>query len=137
MIQLTLDCVTFGDLALTGASGGAFEVLRLSGAGAAKPVARIEVEPAHIRKLTVTRLHEGERLIDPRATAGVDKVVLETWRDDAPSHYELWAARTADGLEIVLSGDCRHRLVRWSTQFSIRGEEVVVHGPFLANDLST
>ncbi len=137
MIQLTLDCVKFGDLAITGASGGGFEVLRLSGGGGANAVARVEVERAHFPKLTVTPLPGRERFIDSRATASAEKVLLATWRDDAPGHYELWAARIADGFDIVLSGDCRHRLVRWSARFAVRGGEVVVHGPFLANDLST
>jgi len=69
------------------------------------------------------------------ATAAVrGKVVLAHWRDEAPTHFKLSAAGAEDRIEIVLSGDCRHRLFWWRAEFKLVNNEVVVDGPFRTDD---
>jgi hypothetical protein len=137
MIQLTVDCLKFGALALTGAPHGAFDLMHLGTGNAARSIARIEVEHAHLPTLKVTRLDPQEHFIDSRAAATAGRVVLANWRDSAPTHYELSVAHRREGIEVVLSGDCRHRLFWWRAVFTLVNDEVVIHGPSLANDPDT
>src|SRR5258708_27580263 len=103
MIQLTVDCLKFNALALTGAPHGAFELMQFGSGNTATSIARIEVEHAHLPTLKVTRLDPQERFIDSRAAATADRVVLAHWRDSAPKHYELSVAHLRDGMQTVLS----------------------------------
>jgi hypothetical protein len=137
VIQLTVDCLKFGSLALTGAPHGGFDVLHLGSANTGTTVARVEVEHGHIPSLKVTRLDAEERFIDARAAAIAGRVVLASWRDSAPTHVEMSVAERQDGIEIVLSGDCRHRLFWWRLHVTMANGETVLHGPFLANDPDT
>jgi len=137
VIELSLDCLKYGSLALTGAPHGAFDVLLLRSANSGTAVARVEIEHDPAPKLKVARLDEGERFIDARAAATIERAILATFRDDAPTHAELSALHHNDVLEIVLSGDCRHKLFHWRVQFRVVNGEVVFHGPFLANDPDT
>lgn len=117
------------------AAAPAFEIVRLAGDGGGWAVARLEIEKAELPTLKVDKLPPGEHR--PRAGAAVavtGKVVLARWRDEAPTHFKLSAAGTEDRVEIVLSGDCRHRLFWWRAEFKLVNDEVVVHGPFLSDD---
>jgi hypothetical protein len=138
VIELSLDCLKYGSMALTGAPHGAFDVLLLGSANSGTAVARVEIEHGPAPKLRVVKLDEGERFIDARAAAAIERAILATFRDDAPTHAELSARHCGDDvLEMVLSGDCRHKLFHWRVQFRVVNGEVVVHGPFLANDPDT
>ncbi len=137
MIELSLDCLKYGALALTGAPHGAFDVLLLGSSNSGTAVVRVEIEHGEVPKLKVQRLDPKERFIDARAAATIEHAVLATFRDDVPTHAELSAIHRGETLELVLSGDCRHRLFHWRVQFQVVNGEVVVHGPFFANDPDT
>ena len=145
MIQLAVDCLKFGRLAVRSApcEGGshycvpapAFEIVRVVGTGKGTAVARVEVERAELPKLKVSRVPPEERIFDKGAVATVSgRAVLAHWRDEAPTHFKLSAHGADDRIEIVLSGDCRHRLFWWRAEFKLVNDEVLVHGPFLADD---
>jgi hypothetical protein len=145
MIQLAVDCLRFGRLAVRSAPCGAathycapapaFEIIRLAGDGEGVAVARVEVEKAELPTLKVERLAPEERRPGAGTTAAVNgKVVLARWRDEAPTHFRLSAAGAEDRIEIVLSGDCRHRLFWWRAEFKLVNDEVVVNGPFRTDD---
>jgi hypothetical protein len=144
MIQLAVDGLQFGRLALRSAPGcaethycapaPAFEIIRLAANGKALAVARVEIERAELPTLKVDRLEPEERGL-AGATASVNgKVLLARWRDEAPTHFRLSAAGAEDRIEIVLAGDCRHRLFWWRAEFKLVNDEVVVDGPFLTDD---
>ena len=143
MIQLAVDCLRFGRLAVTSAAGSeekhycvpapAFEIATVDTAGAAWAVARIEVERGEVPTLTVTRVGPEERTLGVAATIS-GKVVLARWRDEAPTHFKLTATGGDDRIEIVLSGDCRHRMFWWRAEFKLVNDCLMVHGPFLSDD---
>jgi hypothetical protein len=95
---------------------------------------RVEIEHGPVPKLKVARLEEGERFIDARAAATIERAILATFRDGAPTQAELSALHRNDAVEIVLSGDCRYQLFHWRVQFHVVNGEVVVHGLFVTND---
>ncbi len=145
MIQLAVDCLKFGKLAVRSAPceagdhycvpAPAFEIIRLVERGKGVAVARVEVERAEIPRLKLSSIAQEERAFDEACTATIGgKAVLARWRDETPTHFKLSAAGTDDRIEIVLSGDCRHRLFWWRAEFKLTNDEVVVHGPFLADD---
>lgn len=145
MIQLAVDCLQFGRLAVRSAAIGAathycapapaFEIIRLAEDGKGFAVARVEVERAELPTLKVDRLPPEERRPGAGATAAVTgKVVLARWRDETPTHFKLSAAGMEDCIEIVLSGDCGHRLFWWRAEFKLVNDEVVVNGPFRTDD---
>jgi hypothetical protein len=145
VIQLAVDCLKFGRLAVRSAPceagnhycvpAPAFEIMRLAGAGRGSAIARVEVERAEIPRLKLSRLAPEERVFDEGATAAIEgKAVLARWRDATPTHFKLSASGVADRIEIVLAGDCRHRLFWWRAEIKLVNDEVVVHGPFLADD---
>jgi hypothetical protein len=145
VIELAVDCVRFGRLAVASAvactanhycvPAAAFEIIRLAADGTALAVARIEVERADPPALKVSALPAEERVLDAAATATIGgKAVLMRWRDDAPTHFKLAASGADDRIEIVLSGDCRHRLFWWRAEFKLIDDKVIVHGPFLSHD---
>jgi hypothetical protein len=144
MIQLAVDCLQFGRLAIRSAPSGAathycapapaFEIIRLVGDGNGVTVARVEVERAELPTLMVDRLPPEERGVAGATAAVNGKVVLARWRDEAPTHFKLSAAGAEDRIEMVLSGDCRHRLFWWRAEVKLVNDEVVVRGPFLSDD---
>ena len=134
MMQLTVDCLRFGELVVRGAAYGAFEIVQLTSGSGGVAVARFEVEDAGFPKLKVTRLEGPARSVDAKAMATIDRAVLASWRDEAPPRYELSASAAGEGVEIVLAGDCRHRMFWWRAQCRLTEGEAIVHGPFLAND---
>jgi hypothetical protein len=145
MIQLAVDCLRFGRLAIRSAPGAeathyctpapAFEVILLEVNGNGVAVARIEVEKAELPTLRVDGIPGEQRHTGTGATAIVTgKVVLAHWRDEAPTHFKLSAAGTEDCIEFVLAGDCRHRLFWWRVEFKLVNDEVVVNGPFRTDD---
>ena len=144
MIQLAVDCLQFGKLAVRSAPScpathycapaPAFEIIRLAGDGKGVTIARVEVERAGLPTLKIDRLPPEERGVGSSAAAVNGKVVLARWRDAAPTHFRLSAAGAEDRIEIVLSGDCCHRLFWWRAEFKLVNDEVVVNGPFLTDD---
>jgi hypothetical protein len=144
MIQLAVDSLQFGRLAVRSAPSGeashycapapAFEIIRMAGDGNGVAVARFEVERAELPTLKVDRLSSEERTVAGATAAVNGKVVLARWRDEAPTHFRLSAAGAQDRIEIVLSGDCRHRLFWWRAEFKLVNDEVVVNGPFRTDD---
>jgi len=143
MIQLAVDGLRFGRLAVRSAASGsathyctaapAFEIIKLEANGDGVAIARVEIERAEVPTLKVDRLPPEQR--QPGATAAVSgKVVLARWRDDAPTHFKLSATGADDRIEMVLSGDCGHRLFWWRAEFKLVNDEVVVNGPFLTDD---
>jgi hypothetical protein len=144
MIQLAVDSLQFGRLAVKSAPSGAathscapapaFEIIRLAGDGNGVAVARVEVERAELPTLKVDRLPQEERGVAGATAAVNGKVVLARWRDDAPTHFRLSAAGAEDRIEIVLSGDCRHRLFWWRAEFKLVNDELIVNGPFRTDD---
>jgi hypothetical protein len=144
MIQLAVDCLQFGRLAVRCAPcaaethycapAPAFEIIRLGEDGNGVAVARVEIQRAELPTLKVDRLAPEERGITGATAAVNGKVVLARWRDEAPTHFKLSAAGTEDSIEFVLSGDCRHRLFWWRAEFKLVNDEVVVNGPFRTDD---
>jgi hypothetical protein len=144
MIQLAVDDLQFGRLAVRSAPIGAathycapapaFEIIRLARDGKGVAVARVEVERAELPTLKVGRLPPEERGVAGATAAVNGRVVLARWRDEAPTHFKLSAAGAEDRIEIVLSGDCGHRLFWWRAEFKLVNDEVVVQGPFLTDD---
>jgi hypothetical protein len=145
VIQLAFDCLKFGRLAVRSAPCDAgnhycvpapvFEIVRLVGPGKGVSVARIEVERAEIPRLKLSSTAPEERPFDEACAATIGgKAVLARWKDETPTHFKLSATGADDRIEIVLSGDCRHRLFWWRAEFKLVNEKVVVHGPFLADD---
>ncbi len=144
MIQLAVDDLQFGRLAVRSAPSGAeahycapapaFEIIRLARDGKGVAVARVEVERAELPTLKVGRLPPEERGVAGATAAVNGKVVLARWRDETPTHFKLSAAGAEDRIEIVLSGDCRHRLFWWRAEFKLVNDEVVVDGPFRTDD---
>ncbi|MFN7997371.1 MAG: hypothetical protein U0Q18_27390 [Bryobacteraceae bacterium] len=143
MIQLAVDCLRFGRLAVSGAAGSqekhycvpapAFEIVTIDSAGAARAEARIEVDRGEVPTMAVTRMQPAERTLGAAATVS-GTVVLARWRDEAPTHFKLTAAGGEDRVEIVLSGDCRHRMFWWRAEFKLVNDCLTVHGPFLSDD---
>ena len=144
MIQLAVDGLQFGRLAVRSAPCGvathycapapAFEIVRLAADGRSVAVARVEVERAKLPTLKIDRLPPEERGVAGATVAVTGKVVLARWRDDTPTHFKLSVAGAQDRIEIVLSGDCGHRLFWWRAEFKLVKDELVVHGPFLTDD---
>jgi hypothetical protein len=102
-----------------------------------RAVARVEIEKDDSPFLRVSRLEPQERSIPSRSFAHVDSVTLTSWRDDLPTDFELNATGTEDGLDLVLSGHRHYHLFWWRVQFEIVNEEVIIHGPFLADNPSS
>lgn len=145
MIQLAVESLQFGRLAVRSAAAcaadhycapaPAFEIVRLEDNGKNVAIARVEVKKAGLPTLKVDKLPSEERPCSSGASVAVNgKVVLARWRDEAPTHFKLSAAGAEDCIEIVLSGDCRHRLFWWRAEFKLVNDEVVVSGPFLSDD---
>jgi hypothetical protein len=145
MIQLAVDCLKFGSLAVRRAQpevehhycvpAPAFEIIQLLDEGRGVAIARVEVERCDVPALKVHRLARQERCLDAGASAAVTgPVVLAHWRDELPTHFKLSAFGTEDYIEILLSGDCRRRLFWWRAEFRLVDDQVTVHGPFLSVD---
>lgn len=135
--MFTFECLKFGKLAVRSAPHGAFEVLQVVSPHKGRSVARIEVERDDSPSLKVIRVEPHERLIPSRSTANVDSVTLTSWKDEHPTDFELTASGKEDGLDLVLSGHRHYHLFWWRVQFEIVDEEVVIHGPFLADNPSS
>jgi hypothetical protein len=139
--MFTFEFLKFGKLALRSAPHGAFEILHIVSAGTARlkgrAIARVEIEKDDSPSLRISRLEPQERSIPSRSFAHVDSVTLTSWRDDLPTDFELNATGTEDGLDLVLSGHRHYHLFWWRVQFEIVNEEVIIHGPFLADNPSS
>lgn len=113
----------------------AFEIIRVLGQGKGTALARIEVERAEIPRLKLSRIAPEERSFDEGCAATIGgKAVLARWRDETPTHFQLAASGGGDRIEIVLSGDCRHRTFWWRAEVRLVNDTFVVHGPFLSED---
>lgn len=135
--MFTFDCLQFGKLALRSAPHGAFEVLMLISPHHGRTIAHVEIDRNDHPKLKVTRVEPQERLLPSRSTAKVDAVTLTSWKDEHPTDLQLNAEGREDGLELVLSGHRHYHLFWWRVEFRVAGDEVLIHGPFLADHPSS
>ena len=87
--------------------------------------------------LKVIRVEPQERLLPARSTANVDSVTLTSWKDEHPTDFELTATARNEDLDLLLSGHRHYHLFWWRVQYEIIDEEVVIHGPFLADNTSS
>jgi hypothetical protein len=139
-MQTTVACAKFGNLVVRCAPPQGFEIIRLVSGNCGVIVARVEVEETGIPRLKVSRLEPQDCLLEADATV-LDRVLLASRRGEIASCFQLTATGTDDHIEIMLSGDHRHagghhryRLFWWRAEFRLVNGEVVVHGPFLADD---
>jgi hypothetical protein len=135
--MFTFECLKFGKFALRSAPHGAFEILEVVSPHKGRAIARVEIENDEAPSLKVVRLEPHEHLLPARSTATVDTVTLASWKDEHPTDFELNATSREDGLDLVLSGHRHYRLFWWRVQFEISGNEVLIHGPFLADNPSS
>jgi hypothetical protein len=139
--MFTFEFLKIGKFALRSAKHGAFEILEILAPGAsplrARAIARVEIERDDAPSLRVTRVTPDERLIPNRSCAHVDSVTLISWRDELPTDFELNASGTEEGLDLVLSGHRHYHLFWWRVQFEIVVDDVIIHGPFLADNPSS
>jgi hypothetical protein len=61
-------------------------------------------------------------------------MVLHRCSEADPTDYELRAAGTDDGIEILLSGHHGYRCFWWRADITLENGEVIVRGPVLASD---
>jgi hypothetical protein len=134
MMQVTVECLKFGTLVVKSTPYGAFEIIQLTSGNSGISIAQVEVEDADFPSLKISRLEPRQRVLNTRAAATVDRMMLASGRDALPSSFDLKVTGTDDHIELVLSGDCRHRLFWWRADFRVVNGEVIVHGPFLADD---
>jgi hypothetical protein len=127
------DYLQAGRLVLKSTSQGCFEVLRLDTDHTGILVATGEVHKRPIPTLHIETPSPQERSLDV-GTNAVDRMVLHTENGALPTDYELRAAGTEDGIEVVLSGHHRYRCFWWRVDFTVVNDEVRVSGPILAPD---
>ncbi len=135
--MFTFECLKFGKLGLRSAPHGAFEILQILSPHQGRTVARVEIEKDDTPSLKVIRVEPQARLLPSRSTANVESVTLVSYKDEHPSDFELNAALSEDGLELTLSGHRHYHLFWWRAQFEVVDDEVIIHGPFLADNPSS
>jgi hypothetical protein len=127
------DYLRAGGLILRSTSQGGFEILRVITDHKGILIASGEVHKAPVPTLHIHKLPPEERLLDMGETASV-RLVLERWSDAHTSNYELRAAGTETGIEVLLSGHHRYRCFWWRADVTLVDGEVAIRGPVLAPD---
>ena len=133
VIRSMEDYLRAGSLVLRSTSQGCFEILQLVTDHKGILIACGEVLRAPFPTLHINKLQPEERWLDMDGTA-IDRVVLQRWSDALPTNYELRAAGTENGIEILLLGHQRYRCFWWRADFTLVNGEVLIHGPVLAPD---
>ena len=127
------DYLRAGSLVLRKTSQDSFEILELVSDDTGILIASGEVLRDPFPTLQVNKLQPEERLLDLGATTS-ERMVLHRWSDAQPLDYELRAAGTKNGIEILLSGHQRFRCFWWRVDFMPVDGKVLIRGPVLATD---
>ena len=122
-----------GSLVLRSTSQSSFEILQLVTDHKGILIACGEVLRDPFPTLHINKLQPQESVLDLGAMAS-DRLVLHRLRDTPPTDYELRAANTENGMEILLSGHQRYRCFWWRADVTLVNGEVLIRGPVLATD---
>jgi|SRR5579871_362709 len=127
------DYLRVGSLVLRSTSQSCFEILQCDTDQKSILIANGEVLRDPFPTLHINKLQPQESVLDMGAAAG-DRMLLHRWSDAHHTHYELRAAGTENGIEILLSGHQQRRCFWWRADVTLVHGEVCIRGPVLAPD---
>lgn len=134
MIQISVDSLRFGGLAVRSAPWDAYEVIRLTTPGSGIVSARVELIKGDHPALRVETPDRVERFLHAESMATVSRVVLGKWSDDEKTDFELVLKGAEDLIEFHLHGHREYHLFGWRLEFQLLKDQFLTRGPHLESD---
>lgn len=134
MIQISVDSLRFGSLAVRSAPWDAYEILHLTAPAAGIVSARVELIKSQRPELRVETPQRVERFLQTDSMAIVEKVILGKWTDEEETDFELVLKGSADSIEFYLHGHRNYHLFAWRLEFQLLDDQLLTRGPHLASE---